>query len=72
MFRDETSLMNYKELKDDLDTISNFLSGIIEEMPQDWEVLVYKVQLVEVIALRLLEKKIFATNQNLVKCESLY
>ena len=72
MFRDETSLMRHKQLKDDLATITDFLNAIIDEMPSDWEILVYRVQLVEVIALRLLEKKIFATNEDLVKCESLY
>lgn len=72
MFRKETGLMSYKQLKEDFDSITNFLNDIIDEMPSQWEVLEYKEQLVEVIALRLLEKKIFSTNKNLVECESLY
>ncbi|MFY9085389.1 HipA family kinase [Aliarcobacter cryaerophilus] len=72
MFRDEKSLMRHKQIKDDLATITDFLNAIIDEMPRNWEILVYRVQLVDVIALRLLEKKIFATNEDLVKCESLY
>jgi len=72
MFRNETGLMNYKQLKENLGTIKDFLNGIIDEMPPQWEVLEYKEQLVEVIALRLLEKKIFSTNEDLVECESLY
>lgn len=72
MFRNETSLMSYKQLKGDLATITDFLNDIINKMPPEWEILVYRKQLIEVIALRLLEKKIFATNEDLVKCESLY
>lgn len=60
-----------RQNKEDISTIRNILEVIVDEFPPDWEPLVYKDDILNVIAGRLKSKEIFKTNTS-NRCNCLY
>lgn len=57
--------------KEDIDTIRNILKEIINKFPPEWEPLEYKDCIIEIIALRMKNNKIFLANESNI-CPCLY
>ncbi len=71
MFRTHTDLMNYKHISQDLVAIKTFLNTITDNMPPEWEPIRYKDELIEIISIRVKDKRIFNTS-SYRKCECMY
>jgi len=57
--------------KDNISTIRQILSDIIDMFPPDWEAIVHKDDIIDVVSIRLKSRKIFSTEEN-SKCKCLY